>query len=84
VESEGAGKLKAIGDLTIHGVTKQVVLDIDGPTDPMKDPKGNLHAGAAASTKIDRTHFGMTGMTGMVGSDIAITIDAELVKPAAK
>jgi polyisoprenoid-binding protein YceI len=84
VESEGAGKLKVTGDLTIHGVTKQVVLDIDGPTNPMKDPKGNLHAGASASTKVDRTQFGMTGMTGMVGSDIAITIDAELVKPAAK
>ena len=84
VESDGAGKLKATGDLTIHGVTKQVILDIDGPTDPMKDPKGNLHAGASASTKVDRTQFGMTGMTAMVGSDIAITIDAELVKPAAK
>jgi polyisoprenoid-binding protein YceI len=83
VESAGAGKLKATGDLTMHGVTKQVVLDIDGPTDPMKDPKGNLHAGASASTQVDRTQFGMTGMTAMIGSDIAITIDVELVKPAA-
>ena len=84
VEAAGAGKLKVTGDLTMHGVTKQVVLDIEGPTDPMKDPRGNVHAGASASTQVDRTQFGMTGMTGMVGSDIAITIDVELVQPAAK
>lgn len=83
LESAGTGKLKATGDLTIHGVTKQVVLNIDGPTDPMKDPKGNLHVGASANTTVDRTQFGMT-MAGMIGTDITITIDAELIKPAAK
>jgi polyisoprenoid-binding protein YceI len=84
VESIGPGKLKATGDLTIHGVTKQVVLNVEGITDPMKDPRGNLHVGASASTAIDRTQFGMTQMTGMVGTDITITIDAELTRPAAK
>ena len=81
VESAGTGKLKATGDLTMHGVTKQVVLDIDGLTEPVKDGRGNFHMGASASTKIDRTEFGMTGGTAMVGSEISITIDAELVKP---
>jgi polyisoprenoid-binding protein YceI len=84
VESAGVGKLKAAGDLTIHGVTKPVVLDIDGPSDPMEDPKGNIHVGASGSTKVDRTQFGMTAMTGMIGTDITITIDAELIRPAAK
>ena len=83
VEADGPGKLKATGDLTLHGVTKSVVLDVDGLGEPVKDPKGNLHRGASASTKIDRTQFGMTGGTAMVGSDIAITIDAELLKTAA-
>jgi polyisoprenoid-binding protein YceI len=82
VEAAGAGKLKATGDLTIHGVTKQVVVNIDGPTEPMKDPRGNVHIGASASTTVDRTQFGMTAMTGMIGTDITITIDAELVKEA--
>jgi len=83
VEAAGPGKLKATGDLTLHGVTKSVVLDVDGLSEPVKDPKGNLHLGASASTKVDRTEFGMTGGTAMVGSDITITIDAELLKAAA-
>ncbi|MBV8867625.1 MAG: YceI family protein, partial [Acidobacteriaceae bacterium] len=74
-------KLKATGDLTIHGVTKEVVLNIDGPSQPVKDPRGNMHMGASASTTIDRTDFGITGSQGMVGKDINITIDVELVKP---
>jgi polyisoprenoid-binding protein YceI len=83
VEGDGPGKLKATGDLTLHGVTKQVVFDVDGLGEPVKDPKGNLHLGASATTKIDRTQFGMTGGTAMVGSEITITVDAELVKAAA-
>jgi polyisoprenoid-binding protein YceI len=84
VESAGTGKLKATGDLTIHGVTKSVVLSVDGLGDPMKDQRGNLHLGASATTTIDRTQFGMSYGTAMIGSDITITIDVELTKPAAK
>jgi polyisoprenoid-binding protein YceI len=84
IESAGAGKLKATGDLTIHGVTKSVVLDVDGITEPMKDQRGTLHMGASAGTKIDRTQFGMTNGTAVVGSEITITIDVELTKPAGK
>lgn len=85
-ESAGSGKLKITGDLTIHGVTKEVVLDVDGPTAPMKDPRGNVHMGASASTTINRKDFGVNGAPGIVGDDITITIDAELVKssPAAQ
>ena len=79
-EPAGSGKLQIIGDLTIHGVTKEVVLDVDGPTAPVKDPRGNFHIGASASTKIKRGDFGVNGAPGMVGEEIIITIDAELVK----
>jgi polyisoprenoid-binding protein YceI len=81
IESAGASKLKATGDLTIHGVTKEDVLNIDGPSQPLKDPRGKMHMGASATTRINRTEFGITGSQGMVGNDIMITIDVELVKP---
>ena len=79
-ESAGSGKLKITGDLTIHGVTKEVVLDVDGPTAPVKDPRGNIHMGASASTTINRKDFGVNGAPGMVSDEITITIDTELVK----
>jgi polyisoprenoid-binding protein YceI len=82
VEAAGSGKLRVIGDLTIHGVTKEVTLEVEGPSDSMKDPRGNLHMGASASTKISRKDFGVTGAAMMVGDEIPITIDVELTKPA--
>jgi polyisoprenoid-binding protein YceI len=82
VELAGTGKLKVVGDLTIHGVTKEVVLDVDGPTAPIKDPKGNLHMGASASTTVNRKDFGVNGAGAAVGDDVSITIDMELVRPA--
>jgi len=80
VEAAGEGKLKITGDLTIHGVTKSVVLDVEGPTKPMTDQRGTMHVGASATTKIKRTDFGV-GTNPMVGEEITITIDTELVKP---
>ena len=79
-ESAGPGKMKITGDLTIHGVTKEVVLDVDGPSAPVKDPRGNFHMGASATTKINRKDFGVNGAPTMVGDEISITIDAELIK----
>jgi polyisoprenoid-binding protein YceI len=80
----GPGKLQVIGDLTIHGVTKEVTLDVDGPTAPMKDPWGNQRIGASASTKISRKDFGVNGAAGLVGDDITITIDVELIPAQTK
>jgi polyisoprenoid-binding protein YceI len=80
VESAGSDKLKVTGDLTIRGVTKEVVLDVDGPTKPMKDPKGKLHMGASATAKINRMDFGVSADRGMIGDNVSITIDVELVK----
>jgi polyisoprenoid-binding protein YceI len=80
IEAAGAGKLKVTGDLTIHGVTKEVVLDVDGPTPAIKDPWGNQRVGASATTKINRMDFGVAGAPGMVGDDITITLDVEMIK----
>src|ERR1700684_2453836 len=80
VEAAGAGKLKVTGDLTIHGVTKEAILDVDGPSAPMKDPWGNQRMGASASTKINRMDFGVAGAPGLVGDDITITLDIEMTK----
>jgi polyisoprenoid-binding protein YceI len=86
IESAGPGKAKVTGDLTMHGVTKEVVLDVEGPTAPIKDPMGNTKAGAHATTKINRKDFGITwnkAMDGggiMVGDDVDVTIDVEAAK----
>lgn len=84
VQPEAAGKFKVTGDLTIHGVTKEVTLDGEGPTGPVKDPRGNMHMGASATTKINRSDFGMTGSTMMVGDEVQIALDVEMVRPAAE
>ena len=82
-KSAGPGKMQIVGDLTIHGVTKEVTLDVDGPSAPIKDPWGNQRIGASASTKVNRKDFGVNGAPGGVGDDVQITIDVEMVKPAA-
>ena len=86
VEQAGAGKLKVTGDLTIRGVTKQVVLDVDGPSASVKDPWGNTRSALSASTKINRQDFGVKwnanidGGGVVVGDDVNITIDLEMIK----
>jgi polyisoprenoid-binding protein YceI len=82
VEAAGAGKLKVTGELTIHGVTKEAVLDVDGPTPPMKDPKGNSHRGVSATTTISRADYGMTNGAPMVADQVVIQLDVELVDKA--
>ena len=59
VEAHGADEFKLTGDLTIHGVTKEVSFDVEGPTPSVKDPWGNIRAGITASAKINRKDFGV-------------------------
>jgi polyisoprenoid-binding protein YceI len=80
IEQAGAGKLKVAGDLTIHGVTKSVVLDVEGPSASIKDPWGNTRAAIGATTKVNRQDFGVSGAGTAVGDDISITIDMEMTK----
>jgi polyisoprenoid-binding protein YceI len=88
VEQTAPGKLKVTGDLTIRGTTKEVVLDVDGPTAPVKDPWGNQRIAAAATTKINRQDFGVKWNATLdnggvvVGDDVNITIDVELILKA--
>src|SRR4029077_15508535 len=59
IEAAGDGKWKVTGDLTLHGVTKEVVLDVTGPSAELKDPFGNTRRGASATTTINRQDFGL-------------------------
>ena len=84
VESEGAGKLKVTGDLTMRGVTKSVVLQVEGPSAAIKDPMGNLRRGASATTTITRQDFGINADPGVVGDQVTITLDIEMTRPVVK
>jgi polyisoprenoid-binding protein YceI len=82
-EVAGAGTLKISGDLTIHGVTKQAVLEVEAPPQPIQDPMGKgMRMGANATTKINRNDFGIATMPGIVGDEIQIVLDVELTRPA--
>src|SRR6202163_3927063 len=89
VEQVSPGKLRVTGDLTIRGNTKQVVLDVDGPTAPVKDPWGNQRAAVNATTKINRQDYGVKWNATMdnggvvVGDEVSINIDAEMVQKSA-
>jgi len=85
-----AGKnLKVTGDLTMHGVTKPVVLDVEGFTSEAKDPWGNIKRGGVATTKINRKDFGLSWNKALetggvaVGEEVTITLDLELTKKQA-
>jgi polyisoprenoid-binding protein YceI len=88
-QKAGKGRLRVIGDLTLRGVTHEVVLDVEdmGRT---KDPWGNQRAGFSAKTTIDRKAFGLVwnqvleagGV--MVGERVDVEIEVEAVKQAAE
>jgi polyisoprenoid-binding protein YceI len=82
----GNGELAVAGDLTIRGVTRNVVFSVEGPTPPAKDPWGNTRLGLSATTKINRKDFGLiwnaaleTGSI-LVGDEVTITLDVQFVK----
>jgi|SRR5580700_759118 polyisoprenoid-binding protein YceI len=80
------GELKVEGDLTVHGTTRKVVFDVEGPTPPTKDPWGNTRVAISATTKINRKDFGLTWNAALetggilVGDEVTITLDAEFLK----
>jgi polyisoprenoid-binding protein YceI len=86
ITKTGDGRYDVTGDLTLHGVTREVVLHVEGPSPAMKDPRGGLRAGASATTRINRRDFGISwskaldGGGVVVGDDIDVTIDVEGVK----
>jgi polyisoprenoid-binding protein YceI len=80
------GELGVAGDLTIRGVTRSVVFNVEGPSPAVKDPWGNTRMGLSATTKINRKDFGLTWNSALetggilVGDDITITLDVQFVK----
>ena len=86
VTRSGAVELEVTGDLTMHGVTRTVVFNVEGPSAPTKDPWGNTRVGLSATTRIQRKDFGLNWNAALeaggflVGEEVTITLDVELVK----
>jgi polyisoprenoid-binding protein YceI len=81
--AKNGSKLTVSGNFTVHGVTKPIVLDVEGPSTPvegMKDHKA--HSGFTATTTISRTAFGIGTVVppAMVGDDVKLTIELEIIK----
>jgi polyisoprenoid-binding protein YceI len=79
---------KVKGDLTIHGVTREVTLAVEGPTPEVKDPWGGYRIGATAETKIHRKDFGLIWNMALeaggvvVGDEVKISIEIEAMRQA--
>ncbi len=86
IERGGSEEANVTGDLSIHGVKKQVVLKVEGPTAEVKDPFGNTRVGASATTKIKRSDFGLTWNAALetggilVGDDLKIELEISAIK----
>jgi polyisoprenoid-binding protein YceI len=80
------GEWKVTGDLTIHGVTKEVAMEVEGLAPEVKDPWGNVKSGASATTKINRTDFGLVWNAALetggvlVGEEVQISLELELLR----
>jgi polyisoprenoid-binding protein YceI len=86
IVSRGDGRYDVTGDLTIRGVTRNLTLQVESLTPEIKDPDGQLRRGASASARIEREDFGLTWNAVLesggflVGDDVDITIDVEMVR----
>jgi polyisoprenoid-binding protein YceI len=86
IKRAGEGELAVAGDLTIHGITRNVGFTVEGPTPQAKDPWGNTRLGLSATAKINRKDFGLTWNAALetggilVGDEVTITLDVQFVK----
>jgi polyisoprenoid-binding protein YceI len=80
--AKDGSNLKVSGNLTLHGVTKPVVLTVEGPTGPVQGMDHKPHAGFSASTTISRTAFGIgtNFPAAAVSDDVNLTLDLDVVK----
>ncbi len=80
--AKNGNKLTVTGNLTLHGVTKPVVLDVEGPSGPAQGMDHKPHVGFSATTTISRTAFGIAaGMpAAMVGDEATLTIEIDAAK----
>ncbi len=83
-EPAGTGRFRLVGDLTMRGVTKEVVLEVEGPTEPFT-AQGNARIGATATTTLNRQDFGVSwsraldGGGVVVGDEVKVRLDLALV-----
>jgi polyisoprenoid-binding protein YceI len=86
ISKNGEAELSVEGDLTMHGVTRKVVFEVEGPSPPAKDPWGSTRIGLSATTRVNRKDFGLNWNTVLeaggilVGEEVAISLDIEFVK----
>ena len=85
VEAGGQGRFKLVGDLTMHGVTKEVVLNVEGPSPAIKTQQGGQKIGASATTTLNRKDFGLMYNSlieagPVVGDEVQVSIDIEANK----
>jgi polyisoprenoid-binding protein YceI len=89
IEKAGKGKFKVTGDLSMHGVTKPVVLLVEGPSASIKDPYGRTVRGVMATGKLDRKDWGMAWNKALdsggfvVSDEVKLEINAELAERSA-
>ena len=86
IDVAGPGKLKLTGDLTINAITREVILDVEGPTGPIRDTQGREKVGVSGSVKISRKEFGFlynpvmeTGGVA-VSDEVSIILEVELIR----
>ena len=88
VSATGSDSYSVVGDLTIHGATKEITLSVEELTGEAKDPWGNMRRGATAKARINRKDFGMTFNVALeaggflVGEEVDLTIDVEMIRQA--
>jgi polyisoprenoid-binding protein YceI len=86
VEKKGEEDYAVTGDLTIHGVSKPVTFAVEGPSQPGKDPYGNIRIGLSATTKINRKDFGLSWNAALetggilIGEDVQISLEIQFIK----
>ena len=86
VEPQGGDEYRLTGDLTIHGVTKEVTMDVEGPHPEVRDPWGSVRTGASASAKLNRKDFGLVWNAALetggvvVGDEVTLTLEVEMIR----
>jgi polyisoprenoid-binding protein YceI len=80
--AKSASGLTVMGNLTLHGITKPVTLEVDGPTGPVPGVDKKPHAGYSATTTLDRTAFGIGTKypAMMLGNEIKLSIELDVAK----
>lgn len=86
ISKKGEGELSVEGDLTMRGVTRKAVFEVEGPSAAAKDPWGNMRIGLSATSRVNRKDFGLNWNAVLeaggilVGDEVTITLDVEFIK----